>query len=542
MAFRRQDIPKTTRKGEEGELRKLYPRFAKDRTLLPKVELAIGYLDGMVGRRRGDLSPDVVLELFGDPKLARCVLTCLADSYRYRTPEIAEVVGEAAAEALSGWDLLSAADLRGHAYRAANLDHHGFVADAERVRFLAEVAAPLGLEAGQLEELLHLDAERNALLIRVGPRPRAEDVLARYNATLALSVLRHASEVTLELPGLDASTVETVASRHEVACRRLGPETVRLAGRRSSLGSWGQFGARVARCAAQLILLAPGTPSGRATVQLNDQTLAFALDAFAIGALRPKLRAVAGPDGLIRGAVLADEVGALRRKAGGTTNGWTMRRAPDPIVVEGGLVLPELVFTRDRESVAVVPVPPPGAAGRADSLAALVRAATARPVIALGAGLEAGAETAEVPALATADAAALVALLEEVAAADGAAGSATPLGVVADEVLAVGWVGAGRLSEVLGDRGDLASRVRPLTAEGESAFVPGFGLCRLSLLEDLLDRLAGGALGVAALRAEIATRVGEGPGADALTLHLLSRHAVVTQASASSPGATERAA
>src|SRR3712207_2728638 len=94
MAFRRQDIPKTTRKGEEGQPRRLYPRFAKDRTLLPKVELAIGYLDGMVGRRRGDLSPDVVLELFGDPKPARCILACLADSYRYRTPAIAEVVGD----------------------------------------------------------------------------------------------------------------------------------------------------------------------------------------------------------------------------------------------------------------------------------------------------------------------------------------------------------------------------------------------------------------------------------------------------------------
>ncbi len=537
MAFRRQDIPKTTRKGAEGEPRKLYPRFAKDRALLPKVELAIGYLDGMVGRRRGDLSPDVVLELFGDPKLARCVLACLADSYRYRTPEIAEVVGEEAAEALAAWELLTPIDLRGHVYRAANARHGGFVADAARGAFLAEVAGTLGLSAALLEELLHLDAERNALLIRVGPRPRAEDVLARYNATLALSVLRQASEVTLELPGLDAATIETVCARHAVGVRRLGAETVRLGGKRNALGAWGQFGTRVARCALHLILLAPRTPSGSATVHLNDQGLAFALDGFAIGALRPKLRAAAGADGVIRGATLADEVGALRRKAGGGhggINGWTMRRAPEPVVVEGALVLPELAFTRGQTTVAVVPVP--DGAGRAAALAALAQTRTARPAIALGA-----ADGAAEPVLTRPDAAALVALLD--AAADGLVGP-TPLGVVADEVLSVGWVDAGRLVEVLGDRGDLAARVEPLTAEGETAFVPGFGLCRVGVLEDLLDRTTTGPrpLDVAALRAEVAARVGGGPGADALTLHLLSRHAVVGSAPTTVGEEADRAA
>jgi hypothetical protein len=72
MAFRRQDIPRTTRKSEEGGPRRLYPRYIRDLAPLPKIELAIAYLDEMVGRRRADLSPDVILDLFGDLKLARC--------------------------------------------------------------------------------------------------------------------------------------------------------------------------------------------------------------------------------------------------------------------------------------------------------------------------------------------------------------------------------------------------------------------------------------------------------------------------------------
>ncbi len=525
MAFRRQDIPKTTRKGEDGKPRRLYPRFAKDRSLLPKIDLAVEYLDGMVGRRRGDLSPDVVLELFGDPKLARCVLACLGDSYRYRTPDIAEIVGEEAALALAAWDLLTPIDVRGHVYRAANAELGGFVPDTDRSAFLLRVAAPLGLAPHHLEELLHLDAERNAVLIRVGPRPKAEDVLARYNAMLAVSVLRHASEVILELPELDSSTIETVCARHEVGWRRVGTETIRLAGRRNALGSWAQFGVRVARCATHLIALAPRSPSGCAVVHLNDQHLTFVLDATAVNALRPKRRAAATADGVVRCAVLMDEVAALRRKAGGGTNGWTMRRALDPVVVAGALVLPELVFTRDQIAVAVVPVAAGTAPDASSALAALNLALAARPVIALGVPPTATA----VPALAATDAAALIALLDEVA--GGQLASPTPLGLVEDEVLSIGWVGTERMAEVLGeaDRARLPGRVEPLTLDGDAAYVSGFGLCRVALLDELLDRLITGPLDVATLRATVAARVGDGPGADALTLHLLSQHAVVAR-------------
>jgi hypothetical protein len=103
----------------------------------------------------------------------------------------------------------------------------------------------------------------------------------------------------------------------------------------------------------------------------------------------------------------------------------------------------------------------------------------------------------------------------------------TPLGTVEDEVVSIGWVKSARLAEVLGEGGDVAGRLRPLTNEGEAVYVEGFGLCRVALLDQMLDELTAGPLDVAAVRAAVATRVGAGPGADALTLHLLSRHAVV---------------
>ncbi len=515
MAFRRQDIPKTTRKGEDGGPRRLYPRFIRDRALLPKVDLAIGYLDGMVGRTRGDLSSDIVLELFGDPKIARCILTCLADSYRYRMPEIAEVVGDEAATSLAAWDLLTPADIRAHVYLAANAKRGGFVDDAVRHSFLGDVAAPLGITASDLERLLHLDAERNARLVRVGPRPRSEDIVARYNVMLGLSVLRHASEISLELPGADASTVETVCARHDVAYRWTGPETVHLTGRRNALGSWTGFGGRLARCAAQLIALSPHAPAGQAMIHLGEQTFAFILDAKIITPLRPKLRAVANCDGVLRAAVLIEEIAAMRRKGGNAFNGWTVRRPMEPIVVDGALVLPELIFSRAQTSVAVVPVP--GGAGKASALAALELAHHARPVIALG--VPDG--VVDVPALPLVSAPALLDLVEQVA--EGLDSSQTSLRVVSDELAASGWVSTRRLGEMLGQGDDLPERIQPLTVEGETAFVPGFGLCRVTMLDELMDRLAAGPLDIASFRVDVATRVGDDRGADALTLHLLSQ-------------------
>ena len=535
MAFRRQDIPKTTRKGNEGEHRRLHPRFIRDRTVVPKIDLAIGYLDGMVGRKRGDLSPDVVLELFGDPKLARCVLTCLAESYRYRTPEMAEVIGEDAAGALTAWDIMTPADLRAHLYRAANAELGGFVADTDRAAFLERAAGPLGVGPDLLAELIHLDAERNAILVRIGPRPVAEDVVARYNAMLCVSVLRHAAAIELDLPGLDPSTVETVCGRSEVGFKRIANESVRLGGRRNAHGSFAGFGARVARCAVQLIALCPKTPSGRAVVYLDDRPLAFALDAKSIAPLRPKLRAVAGSDGVVRTAILVEEIAALRRKTSGATNGWTLRRHAEPIAVDGALAVPELVLTRGQTAIAVVPVP--AGAGRAEALAALELVNRVRPAIALG--IEPGA--AEVPALAVPHAAALVDLLEQVA--DGLAASPTPLGTIRDELADHGWVTTPRLAEILGESSDPAPRLAPLLDDGEAALVPGFGLCRVVVLDELVDRLVSGPLDIARLRADVSAAVGEGSGVDALTLHLLGRQTLVgLPGSPTAPGGVDVAA
>ena len=97
------DLRKTTRKA--GERRVVYPQFLRDRSLAPRIELAIRYLESMVGRPRRDLEPEAVLRLFGDHKIARCIVSCLATSYQHRPRAFAEELtsGRSLGRALAGF-------------------------------------------------------------------------------------------------------------------------------------------------------------------------------------------------------------------------------------------------------------------------------------------------------------------------------------------------------------------------------------------------------------------------------------------------------
>lgn len=517
MAFRRQDIPKTTRKGKEGEGRRIYPRYLRDGTYLPKIEMAIGYLDGMVGRRRGEMSADAVLDLFGDPKVARCVVSCLAETYRYRTPEFVEVVGEETASRLAAWDLMTAADVRSFVYAALNERYQGVIEPENRASFLHAIGESLGLDDDVLDQLLHLDAERNEVLIRIGERPAVADVVARYNALLTFSVLRQASAIELSLPGLAGSTVEAVVARWGVTCRRVGRDDWRMSGKRDAFGSWARFGVKLARAVIHLMMLAPEAPIGLAVVHLGEQTARLVIDAKVTSTLRPKQRAVAGPDGVIRAAILADELSAARRVTGDISRGWTVRRATEPIVVDEVVVLPEIVCVRDQTVIALV-------AGDADDskrARAAVRAVHGkRPVIAVGFGSDRG-EIGDVPIARTP--AEVWSVLDRLDAA--LMPRSTPVERLRAELLATGWVKEARVDDVLG--GDAQRRLKPLMDDGEAALVPGFGLCRITMLEEWGDRFLTGAVDVGGLRQELTATIGDAAAADALALHLLSRQSLI---------------
>src|SRR6185437_127419 len=94
------DIRKTTRRASSGNGRTLYPHFLRDQSLVPRIERAIQYMESMLDRPRRELDQEILMQLFGDHKLARCIVACLANTYRHRCLSFAEVLPAANVKAL----------------------------------------------------------------------------------------------------------------------------------------------------------------------------------------------------------------------------------------------------------------------------------------------------------------------------------------------------------------------------------------------------------------------------------------------------------
>lgn len=516
MAFPRRDIPKMTRAGQPGEPRRLFLRYLRDRRLWPSIERAIDYLDSMVGSRRGDLNAGAVLDLFGDPKLARCLLASLGESYRFRALSFRDMLGDAA-NLLATQGIVTPADLRDRAYLALQDRHGGVLEPEERERFLTELAASLGLSGATLEEMLFLDSERNQRLVRIGPKPDVTGVVARYNAMLTLSVLRQASVIEITLPGLSRSSVETIAARWEVVARRRTGDVWRLSGRQDGRGSWARFGGKLARCAVHLILLCEQDPDGWAQVHLDERRTRFVLDSKVIATLRLKHRLVAGPAAALQAARMVMSLGEGRRERG--LAGWVARRTLEPIVHHQIIVLPEFTMTRGDIAVALVPVSSQG------DLEAVRTLRGWRPVIALGEL----ASSDDVPVVSGHDSSGLGAALEQVV---HEASRPTPANLVTEELRVAGWVPWDRLTTLLGPIGSDGGVVAGRLGVSNVAVVPGTGVFRADWLETWQRRFEDGKLDIAGLRSALAHALGDMARADALTLHLLTQTPVTARQAA----------
>ena len=504
------DLRKTTRRSGEGGLRTVYPRFLRDRTLAPRIDLAVKYLESMLGRRRRDLDAEVVVQLFGDHKLARCIVACLGESYHHRARTFAELLAPEQCAALAERGISDASSLRLWLFRRVNAELPGFAGTEERAPFLRAAAEALGIAADTLETLLTLDAPVNAILVRSGPQPSSDDVIARFNYATTAALLANASIVRVSLarvprqPDTIRELCRLAGVRGDLAARELV-----LHGRQDALNNWARNGARLVRLLSAL--LACGLPARVAEAVVANPTgedWIFRLDAETLDYLGARQPAQADDgaalDALLaawqRADALASDFGALRRSGNG--GGWTLRRAAAPLVVAEAVVPALFTCARDGLRVPLLVAPSDAAAARIAQLARRM------PLVALAAGEDpdtATAHQAHAPMLPygeRGDAAALPGLLDAAVAGVARAAEEARLAAAIEEARRTGVVTEPRLAHLLGcAEDDVALRValpaaRLARQEPALHYVEGFGLCR----GDVLDKAREAAAEVTALR------------------------------------------
>jgi len=487
------DLRKTTRHSRKDGMRVIYPRFLRDASLAPRIEMAVRYMERMLGQPRRALDDEVIVQLFGDHKVARCLVACLGAHYRHRPRALVEVLSSEDVARLAAQGIASASELRLWLFRRVNRVLSGFAGRDERAAFMAEAERDLGLESGKLDELITLDTPEQAILVRTGARPSAEDVIVRYNYAVAAAVLAQSPQVRVNLARAlspaDAERVYELAARTGVSIDLGGRELV-LHGRQDALESWTRHGAKLARLLSLLLMCGLPASSGEALVASpQGGELLFRVDGDVLsflGATPTPQRDLATLCAQFdRMEQFMGEVAALRRA--GALDGWALRRVHEPLVAGGQLALTLCQFVRGDERVALLPLATNDAHALLASLAQVVPALGVADDT-LVAGGDANAPVYLLRIDDRDEMRSLPGLLSQTIAATVGHHDALEMEAICDEVATAGVLTELTLAQRLGCAEDaLAGRLAEPAARAACQrrsleYVEGFGLCTREML------------------------------------------------------------
>jgi RES domain-containing protein len=467
MPFRLADIKKTVRSRGDGE-RYVHPKLL-DAAVEGQVDLALAYFHARLGRKRRDFEPELLVRFFGEPKVARGLVACLSATYRWRAQTFADVLDARDLARLVLRGIHGPSDLRLHLFDLVNQEADGFLA-GERDTALLPLAHRLGLSAPKLEQLFTLDAEENAVLVRVGEVPETALVVAHYNFQTVHALIRNCDY--LDFPAISAAACRALAE----ACHAYGLSiteqdgAARVHNRADSFGNFARWGQRVARALYAAASVAPSLlTSGRACLHVGGKAAWYLFD-------RRTLSALTGATGIVRCALPQPEFVERwqRQRPAGGAGGWQLISMAEPLVSTAGLVVPPHAMRRDECQVLLWPVATPadGAAARALHDAGL-------PVLALRLPGDTIALPAEIAAMdCEARGAAVVAALQAHWSGGRADAGAQALEGLLADLEARGFIPEAQVSEALGcgSLDEVPDRLQALDP-ARGTFLPGIGLC-----------------------------------------------------------------
>ena len=360
MSFRLEDFKKTSRKSTEGSgvPALLYPHQMRDKKAMARLEIAIRTFDTLVGKKRGELNAQVMVDFFGDHRIARGVIACLGQYYKYQTLRFAQVIGTEAESRLRAQGLIHPIGIRSHTYLHVNESHHGFLTEENRSRCYEELSAPFGLAAHFWDALLHLDSEDNQVLTRLAKAPFPADIVALYNFHSIDTPLRRATRIQIDqlaLTSTDAADIRALARWYGVKAVVSGGTSVTLSDLEMSSLLPRRPG-HLSRCLLHLIQsFATRDTVGYADVLLGTRKfrLQLGLDHWKTLGYFPK--AISGPTfkrRLTAGDTLHKEL--LRVRSQGEVVGWRFKRNPDPLVTSCGVLLADFKLTQGAQEIYVL--------------------------------------------------------------------------------------------------------------------------------------------------------------------------------------------
>jgi hypothetical protein len=351
MSFRLADLKKTVRKGKDGHA--VTASRLEGRQAAFQIEFVLREFEAHLGQPRRTLDPELLLDFVGDTRLGRGLLATLSQWYRMRPRTFTELLavrypGESWRPRLETYGITGPVELRAWLYADVNLPGPGYL-DPENANFYWQSQARLlGLRPEEIRRLCAIDRPEEAVLVRTGPRPTAQDVMAAYNARAHTTLLRSAEEVHLRCAARSSLLEQAArawADGLDVEWQVAG-DSVRLAGRADVLGCWTRHGRRLERVALELLAL-PDLQARevRGELAVTGRRCRFRWE----GDTLALLGAGAGAPFSDRVPAQVDELAAAlrrERERAGTGPEWRIRRPAHLIGVAGAACLPQLELRR----------------------------------------------------------------------------------------------------------------------------------------------------------------------------------------------------
>jgi predicted nuclease of restriction endonuclease-like RecB superfamily len=401
VRFSLQDVKKSVHR-HAGELF-VTLHFLRSGDLQNEIQQLIAYYEGLLEQPQRAFSLDDARTCIGDYRLAHCLIATLSHWYSWQSRE-----WKAALQALNVADALaelpSPIHLRLALYTYVSEQYHGFLGTQERAQALQAFAEMHGISMADLEYLLALDSETEALLTRLTDRPpTAQEVASLYNQWVFEAALFNASDVRFVLDcsafsdaqaseGSVSMGLGAVIKRLCYLARKLGvyydlayestlldgPLPGRLLltlyGPQDITGAPQQYGLRLARL-CRLLLPAYGNSRGQgqrrstiktraiieavATVHFLQRAYCFTMDTDLLRLLPGDEQATEQNSSSESSTLFDSSIeqafseAFMALAAGQGVDGWRLEREPEPFLLEQSIFIPDFALTRGQQRIYV---------------------------------------------------------------------------------------------------------------------------------------------------------------------------------------------
>ena len=207
MRFSLQDIKKQVHR--RGETLSVSLHFLRPGELRTEIERLVTYHEQLLGHPQKEFSVDDASACIGDYRLAHCLIATLSAWYSWRQCAWQTALQRSASDALvthfQDAGITSPVQLRLALFAFVNERYHGFLDAQTRTAALEQFAESYAgkdetgthtLTVADLDSLLALDSDEEALLVRDTPHPPTHhQVAALYNQWVFEAALFNASEV-----------------------------------------------------------------------------------------------------------------------------------------------------------------------------------------------------------------------------------------------------------------------------------------------------------------------------------------------------------